>query len=594
MSLKDLNALSCPLSTEQLNALTHTLGDFTPQQQIWVSGYLAGLHIASKELSTAEHLSGVKTVTIVYASQTGNAKAVAESVYQQARAKNVSVQLMNISDYKLKSLKKEDYLVIVASTNGEGEPPDDGLAFHEFLATSKAPKLDGLKYAILSLGDSSYEQFCQCGIDFDMRLVALGAVPLLDRVDCDLDYEQNVATWTEQLLVILLDELSASQPASSQCASLSESALTHYDRQHPAQATVLTNQKITGRHSTKDIRHLEFDLEGLGINYQPGDALGVWFDNDETLVDELLTCLDLDPKQSVNVDEQNISLRDALIYHYELTQTTPNFVEHWADWSANQALIELKAQKPLLREYTASHQIIDVVREYPAHVDAEQLLAALRRLTPRMYSIASSQSEVEDEVHLTVAVVRYEQADGARYGGCSGYLSRLKEGQSVRIFVEPNQNFKLPDAQTPVIMIGPGTGIAPFRAFMQHREAVGASGQNWLFFGNPHFSEEFLYQVEWQKYVKSGLLTRIDLAFSRDQGHKIYVQDRLRAQAHEVYQWLKNGAYLYVCGDATRMAKDVHQTLVSIVCEQGQMAQEDAQEWLKQLHREKRYQKDVY
>ncbi|CAG9295653.1 assimilatory sulfite reductase (NADPH) flavoprotein subunit [Celerinatantimonas diazotrophica] len=594
MSLQDLNALSCPLSSEQLKALEQVLGDLSPLQQAWVSGYLYAKNASEQTAPTVTAASGTY-VTILYASQTGNAKAVAEQLFDKAQQHNVPVQLQNIVDYKSKSLKKERFLVIVASTNGEGEPPDDAMEFHDFLVSKKAPKIPNLHYAVLSLGDSSYEHFCKCGVDFDERLQALGAQPLLPRVDCDLDYEQPASQWQQSLLEILKAQSSELSAANSDELS-NPRVETKYDRAHPATATVLTNQKITGRHSLKDIRHIEFDLDGVGMTYQSGDALGVWFENDMALVEDLLGVLSLDAEQSVIIDEQSVTLRTALTQFYELTQTPPGFVEFWADRSGADELQQLKAQKPLLREYAATHQIIDVVSEYPASVSADELLGALRRLTPRMYSIASSQAEVEDEVHLCVAVVSFKQGEAERFGGCSGFLSRLREGQSVKIFVEANHNFKLPrDHSTPVIMIGPGTGIAPFRAFLQQRDAEGSSGDNWLFFGNPHFTEDFLYQSEIQGYVKSGLLSRIDLAFSRDQANKVYVQDRLRERSKEVYDWLANrGAHLYICGDSTRMAKDVEQTLLSIASEQGQMSQKEAEDWLKSLRCDKRYQKDVY
>ncbi|CAG9000008.1 MAG: Sulfite reductase [NADPH] flavoprotein alpha-component [Candidatus Celerinatantimonas neptuna] len=594
MSFKELNELSSPLSKEQLTALERVIGDMTPLQRSWVSGYLAGLNHQSDTNVAQSGLSVSQAVTILYASQTGNAKGVAEKIYQQACEQNIPAVLCNIGDFKLKGLKKETHLVIVASTNGEGEPPDDALEFHDFIASKKAPRLDGLKYAVLSLGDSGYEQFCQCGIDFDLRLSALGGQAILPRVDCDLDYEQPAQAWTQQVLAQLKEQLSAVSELQSQSAQPAVVA-HHYDRQNPATAAVLANQKITGRDSAKDIRHIEFDLEQSGLTYQPGDALGVWFKNDLAVVDEILSYLDLEPAAEVIVDEQTVALRDALQNSYELTQTSPVFVSKWAKYSESEALLALDAQKPKLREYAATHQLVDIVREHPSKIPAEEFLKLLRRLTPRMYSIASSQSEVEQEVHLTVAIVRYEQGEAERFGGCSGYLSRLEEGQEVRLFVEANKNFKLPeDPSTPVIMIGPGTGIAPFRAFMQEREAQQAQGDNWLFFGNPHFTQDFLYQIEWQSYVKSGLLTRIDVAFSRDQAHKIYVQDKLREQAVDVYQWLQRGAYVYICGDANRMAKDVHEALVAIVAEQGQMDKKAAESWLKQLRKDKRYQRDVY
>ncbi|MFM2482173.1 assimilatory sulfite reductase (NADPH) flavoprotein subunit [Celerinatantimonas sp. YJH-8] len=596
MSLKELNVLSCPLSQPQLDALNQALAHLSPLQLAWVSGYLAGMNppVATQNAASEVSFSASQTATILYASQTGNAKALAERLYEQAKQQGLAVELSNIGDFKLKSLKKETHLVIIASTNGEGEPPDDALEFHEFIGSSKAPKLNELSYSVLSLGDSSYELFCQCGIDFDERLGALGAKSAIARVDCDLDYEQSATEWMKQVLNWLSTELAA--PA----ASLTDATPTvasehHYDRLNPATAEVLTNQKITGRNSDKDIRHLEFDLEGIGLTYQPGDALGIWFENSPELVDEIINVMGWNAEQSVEVDGQSRRLRDALLQDYELTQTAPSFVSQWANWSDDAAIKALAEQKKLARDYAVTHQIVDVMKAYPASVEASDVLAVLRRLTPRMYSIASSQADVEAEVDLTVAVVSYPQGDAIRFGGCSGYLSRLEAGQQVRIFVESNQNFKLPaDDSTPIIMVGPGTGIAPFRAFIQERDARDASGDNWLFFGNPHFTEDFLYQTEWQGYIKSGVLNRIDLAFSRDQANKIYVQDRLLEQASEVYQWLQRGAHIYVCGDATKMAKDVHQALVTIVSEQGQMEPKEAENWLKQLRKDKRYQRDVY
>lgn len=595
MLLKELTSLTSPLNEQQLSQLRQVAAELSPQQLAWVSGYLTGISQSAGQLAPVSAPQAAGKLTILYASQTGNAKGVAEQVKASADAQGIAAELFNVADYKPKSLKKEKHLVIVASTNGEGEPPDDALEFHEFLGSKKAPKLDQLSYSILALGDSSYEFFCQCGIDFDERLSALGAKKIAERVDCDLDYDAPAAAWTEQVLAEVKETLSA--PSTGTVVNLpTSSAASVYDKKNPLTASLSVSQKITGRDSTKDIRHIEIDLTDSGLTYQPGDALGVWFENDASLVTALLERLGFDGEQSVSVDGESHSLTEALTQHYELTQTAPGFVEAWAKWSGSKRLEKLLDDKAALREYAATHQVIDVIAEKKAKVSVEDFLAALRRLTPRLYSIASSQAEVDEEVHLTVGVVSYEQNGETRFGGASGYLAeRLEEGAPVKVFIEDNHNFRLPsDPNTPVIMIGPGTGIAPFRAFMQQREADDAEGQNWLFFGNPHFTQDFLYQVEWQQYVKSGLLSRIDLAFSRDQADKIYVQDRLREQGADVYQWLKDGAHLYVCGDANRMAKDVHQALVDIVAEQGGLSAEEAEQWLVQLRKDKRYQRDVY
>ncbi len=338
-------------------------------------------------------------------------------------------------------------------------------------------------------------------------------------------------------------------------------------------------------------------MEGSGISYQPGDALGVWFDNDAALVAEVLALTGLTGSESVSVEGKSLPLSEALARHFELTRLHGGFISGLADLSDNAELKAIAADKAQTTALAASAQIVDVLKRYPQVLAAEQLVALLRPLTPRMYSIASSQAEVEEEVHLTVGVVRYPQADGTvRSGGASSFLAdRLAEGSEVQVFVEHNDNFRLPvDGNTPVIMVGPGTGIAPFRAFIQQRDADGASGKNWLFFGNPHFTQDFLYQVEWQKYVKSGLLSKIDLAFSRDQAKKIYVQDRLREQGAEVYTWLEQGAHVYVCGDANRMARDVQEALIDIIAQHGNTDREAAEEYLNELRRAKRYQRDVY
>jgi sulfite reductase (NADPH) flavoprotein alpha-component len=366
-----------------------------------------------------------------------------------------------------------------------------------------------------------------------------------------------------------------------------------YDKNHPFEAALLVGQKITGRHSVKDIRHIEIDLSGSGIRYQPGDALGVFFKNDPELVADVLKALEIDPDEKLG-DEH--TAREALLEDFELTKLHSNFVKQYAEAIDSAALKEIAAEKAALKAYAADRQLADVVKQNPAKLRAETFFSLLRKLTPRLYSIASSQAEVDEEVHLTVAVVEYEAHGETHLGGASGYLCRrLQEGDPVKVFLKGNDNFRLPaDANAPIIMIGPGTGIAPFRAFLQERAASGADGDSWLFFGAPNFTEDFLYQTELQDYLKKGQLKRLDLAFSRDQDYKIYVQDRLRERAEELWQWIERGAHIYVCGDATRMAKDVQDALLAIFEERGKLSSEQASEFLKQLRRDKRYQRDVY
>lgn len=603
MILNELSAIASPLTDQQIGQLRQTVSELSSQQLAWVSGYFWGI---SQSQSSAEPLAqaaaGVAAqpagkLTIIFASQTGNAKGVAEALEQQAKAQGIAVQLFDASDYKGKNLAKESHVIFVASTNGEGDPPDNAIELHEFLQSKKAPKLDKLQYAVIGLGDSSYEFFCQTGKDFDAFLSKLGATPFIDRIDCDVDYEANAAHWSQQALEIAKQALAA--PAQAEVVPLpvgQAPAHSQYNKQNPYTATLLTSQKITGRDSGKDVRHVEIDLEGSGLSYQPGDALGVWYENSAELVEQILTRVALTGEEPVEVDGEVLSLRKVLISKFEITAANPQLVSKYAELSGSKKLQKLVEDKDKLREYASNTQVVDLLAEKKTSLTAEQLVALLRRLTPRLYSIASSQSEVDEEVHLTVGLVEYQKNGENRFGGASGFLAqRLEEGGEVKVFVENNNNFKLPqDDSTPVIMIGPGTGIAPFRSFIQERDNRDAEGKNWLFFGDRTFTQDFLYQVEWQKYLKSGLLNRLDVAFSRDQKEKVYVQHRILENAEQVWQWISEGAYIYVCGDAGRMAKDVHDALITVAKEQGNLSQQQAEEFINTLRKEKRYQRDVY
>ena len=588
-----------PLNPEQLARLQAATTDFTPAQLAWVSGYFWGV-LNQQPGSNAAALAPVAEmpgITLISASQTGNARRVAEALRDDLIAAKLNVTLINAGDYKFKQIANEKLLIVVASTQGEGEPAEEAVALHKFLFSKKAPKLDNTAFAVFGLGDTSYEFFCQSGKDFDAKLAELGGERLLDRVDADVEYQAAAAQWRARLV----DVLKARAPAvpSVQVAAsgaVNEVHTSPYTKEAPLTASLAVNQKITGRDSEKDVRHIEIDLGDSGLRYQPGDALGVWYQNDPDLVKELVELLWLKGDEPVTVEGKTLSLAEALRWHFELTVNTGNIVENYATLTRSETLLPLVGDKAQLQHYAATTPIVDMVRFSPAQLDAQALVDLLRPLTPRLYSIASSQAEVESEVHVTVGVVRYEIEGRARAGGASSFLAdRVEEEGEVRVFIEHNDNFRLPsNPQTPVIMIGPGTGIAPFRAFMQQRAADGAEGKNWLFFGNPHFTEDFLYQVEWQRYVKEGVLSRIDLAWSRDQKEKVYVQDKLRQQGAELWRWINDGAHIYVCGDANRMAKDVEQALLEVVAEQGGMDLESADEFLSELRIERRYQRDVY
>lgn len=599
MLLKELSSLASPLSQGQVEKLKQLTSELSAVQLAWVSGYLAATANAG-QLAPVAQAQTAQTVTILYGSQTGNGQGVAKALAEKAQSQGYAVNLASMGEYNVRQLKQEAVLLLVVSTHGEGEAPDDAIELHKFLASKRAPKLDNLHYSVLALGDSSYEFFCQTGKDFDARLAALGAKSLLPLIECDVDYEAAAGQWHADVLEAvkpLIETSSASVVSIGTAKAIGESEFT---KQNPYSAEVLVSQKITGRGSDRDVRHVEIDLGDSGLTYQAGDALGVWFSNNEALVEEILTALSLSGDEQVVVEKESLALKQALVDKKELTQLYPGLVKAWAELSGSAELLALSEDKEQVRHFILKHQFADLVTQYPLSnnsvtLNAAKLLELLRPLTPRLYSIASSQSEVETEVHLTVALVEDERHGSARFGGASHFLASAQEGTQVKVYVEPNKHFRLPEnPETPVIMVGPGTGVAPFRAFMQERVAQGIQGDSWLFFGNPHFEQDFLYQTEWQQYLKNGDLSRIDVAFSRDQAHKIYVQHRIKEQGQTLWQWLQNGAHFYICGDAERMAKDVHQALIEVAVEVGGLNTEAAEAYFETLRSNKRYQKDVY
>jgi len=567
-----------PLPTEILNLLP----TLTPLQLAWLSGYawsqasgveqpLVGQHLAANlTVLSAEPFS----ITVLSGSQTGNAKSVADKVAAELTEAGIAVKRVALKDYKAKTIADEKYLLLVTSTQGEGEPPEEGVVLHKLLNGKKTPKLTELQFAVLGLGDSSYPNFCQAGKDFDQRFAELGATRLFERVDADLDYSATAEQWIRDIVAIIKEKAAQASPVVQSIATATTAPVakeSQYNKANPFPATLITNQKITGRQSDKDVRHLEFDLAGSDLHYQAGDALGVWFDNDPKLVDEILSLAQIDPTTEVTIERKTQTISTALLSHLELTQNTPAFVKGYAALANNEQLNDLVADNQALQELVQRTPIVDVLHKFPAKLTAEQLVSLLRHLTPRLYSISSSPAEVGEEVHLTVGVVRFEHEGRARSGAASSFLAdRVEEDGAVRVFVEHNDNFRLPNDMTkPIIMVGSGTGVAPFRAFMQQRVADEASGKNWLIFGNPHFASDFLYQTEWQQFAKEGFLHKYDFAWSRDQEKKIYVQDKIRENSTALWQWLQEGAYFYVCGDASKMAKDVEQALLDVIAKEG-------------------------
>jgi sulfite reductase (NADPH) flavoprotein alpha-component len=595
--------MNSPFNQEQAELLNRLLPTFTESQKVWLSGYLAGaasapiasvLGVPSQQAADG---TASKEVTILYGSQTGNARGLAKKASTTLEGKGFQVTVSAMSDFKPNNIKKVKNLLILVSTHGEGDPPDNALTFHEFLHGKRAPKLEDLNFSVLSLGDSSYEFFCQTGKQFDARLEELGGTRLYPRFDCDLDYDEPAAEWVEGI-ISSLGEAKGGIPAQAQAAS-TQTVESTYSRTNPFRAEVLDNLNLNGRGSNKETRHLELSLEGSGISFQPGDSLGIYPENDPELVDLLLADLKWNPEESVTINKQGevLSLRDALTTHYEITTLTKPLLEKAAKLTGNSDLQELINDSEKVKSYLEGHDLLDVVRDFgPLLSTPQEFVSILRKMPARLYSIASSLTANPDEVHLTIGAVRYHANGRDRKGVCSIFTAdRLQPGDSVPIYIQQNENFKLPaNPETPIIMVGPGTGVAPFRSFMQEREEIGAEGKSWMFFGDQHFVTDFLYQTEWQKWLKDGVLTKMDVAFSRDTAEKVYVQHRMLEQSEELFEWLQEGAHVYICGDEKHMAHDVHQTLIGIIEKEGSLSREEAETYLADMQKQKRYQRDVY
>jgi len=582
-----------PLNDDQYHLLQQFLSTLSPEQAAWVGGYLTGRVL--NDLPAVPSLAEIAEITILVGSQTGNSEALAEQLHRLAVGRGLKTIIKKMGDYKPQQLKAEKNLLVIVSTYGEGEPPDNAKELVEYLFSKRAPSLRQMHFAVLGLGDSGYEFFCQTGIDFDRRLEELGAMRMHPRVDCDVDYESSAEAWMESVLAELAMRLEAGAQT-AEFVPLSMTSASVYSRKQPFPALLLENIVLNGRGSLKEIHHLELSLEGSGLTYEPGDVLGIYPANASDVIDDLLQALRLDGTEWVVRDDGKEGfLYDALFQHYEITAITRPVLKKYALLTNNLKLDELQRDKQKLNDYLYGREIIDLIIDFPAgDLSPQAFVDCLRKQPPRLYSIASSLKQHPDEVHITVAAVRYRSHGRERKGVGSTFLAeRIDENAAIPIFIDHNNNFKLPaDRDTPIIMIGPGTGIAPFRAFIEEREAVGAPGKNWLFFGDQHFETDFLYQAEWLRYLKNGVLTRMEVAFSRDQDQKVYVQHRMAEHGKELYAWLQEGAHLYVCGDAKCMANDVHQQLLNIVA--AETGTDNAEDYVANLQKTKRYQRDVY
>jgi sulfite reductase (NADPH) flavoprotein alpha-component len=601
--------MNSPFNQEQVELLNRILPTLTESQKVWLSGYLAAVQSFSIPGIPGAHLTTLpaqfseqtilKEITILYGSQTGNAKGLAKKSARTLEGIGFQVTVSSMSDFKTKKLKEVQNLLIVVSTHGEGDPPDSAFTFYEFLHSKRAPKLADLRFSVLALGDSSYEFFCQTGKEFDTRLEELGGTRLYPRFDCDVDYDEAAAEWLNGVLDSLSETQDGSAPQVHESAPQAVESV--YSRTNPFKAEVLENINLNGRGSNKETCHLELSLEGSGLTFEPGDSLGIYPENDPFLVDILLEELRWDPDEMVTVNKQGDvrPLKEALISYFEITVLTKPLLEKAIKLSANEDLHELLSpgNEEELKAYLTGRDLLDLVRDFGQWGEtAQEFVSILRKIPARLYSIASSLSAYPEEVHLTIGAVRFDAHGRERKGVCSIFAAEgLNPGDTLPVYIQHNENFKLPQSpDTAIIMIGPGTGIAPFRSFMQEREQIGAEGKSWLFYGDQHFVTDFLYQVEWQKWLKAGVLTKMDVAFSRDTKEKVYVQHRMLEHSKELFEWLQEGAAVYICGDEKHMAHEVHQTLIEIIEKEGGMSHEKAEAYFSDMQQQKRYQRDVY
>ncbi|WP_417317174.1 assimilatory sulfite reductase (NADPH) flavoprotein subunit [Emcibacter sp.] len=594
--------IQSPLSNDQkklVEALSSSIG---MEEARWISAYFEGFRAAlqSSDNGGRGKKPAARSLTILYGSETGNAVAIAEQLRNRAVECGLEPHLKDMADYKFRQLDKEEDLLIVVSTYGEGDPPQPAVGFFEFVEGRKAPRLDHLRYAVLGLGDSSYEFFCEAGKRLDQRFETLGAKRLSPRVDCDIDYEKPAEEWS----VSVLETLGTGEAPGAEDSRKMESVLfpaspvTDFDKKNPFIATVIENLRLTGAGSTKETRHIEISIEGSGLVYEPGDALGIWPSNDPEVVAALLDSLGMAGDFEVELNGKTITLEAAFADKLEITTATPRFLTPWAERNGLDIaeVLQKEGNGCDTAAFLGRHHIVDIVRKFPCDtISPQDFIGILRPLQPRLYSIASSMAAVPGEAHLTVSAVRYRLGGEERTGVASGMLAdRIEMDSELPVYIQKNRHFRLPVDKAPIILIGAGTGIAPYRAFMQQREADGEGGESWLFFGERNFRTDFLYQTEWQGWLKDGTLGRMDVAFSRDGVEKIYVQHRIRERSRELFEWLEKGAHIYVCGDAENMARGVHQALLEVIAAETKANETIAEEYLRRLTADHRYHKDVY
>lgn len=621
----NLSVTNSPFTEGQAAQINELLQTLTPEQKVWLSGYLVANQqltsngtVPSQTGSSSTNANGLtegteamlqqnepvitpekRAITLLYGSETGNAQGLAEIFEERLSNIGHNVTLKAMDEFKPKNLKNVEDLFIITSTQGEGDPPDNAAELHEFIHGRKAPKLEGVRFSVLALGDQTYEYFCQTGRDFDRKLDELGAERIYDRVDCDVDYEEDAEKWMANVINAIDTAPEGTQNEQIVSESIKSAKEKKFSKANPYQAEVLENINLNGQGSNKETRHIEFLLDNFGEDYEVGDCLIVLPQNDPALVDLLISTLGWDPNDQVQISDEGdtLGLEEALTTHFEITKLTKPLLINAASFFENEELNEKVEDNEWVQSYIEGRDLIDLLNDFATtELQPENLYQLLRKLPPREYSISSSYQALPDEVHITVGAVRYNSHGRDRSGVCSvQFAERIQPGDTVPIYLKRNPNFKFPkEGDTPVIMIGPGTGVAPFRAYMQEREEHGFKGNTWLFFGDQHFTTDFLYQTEWQEWLKDGVLGKMDVAFSRDTGEKVYVQHRIAERSKEFNEWLQKGASLYICGDEKHMAKDVHQAIRNVLMKEQNLSEEDAEAYLKQMKKDKRYQRDVY
>ena len=569
---------------------------FNETQRAWLNGYLVGKFSNANTAAPAEAVA-LETLTILWGSQSGSAEGLAKRMGKAAAGFGFGARVLSMEDFAKVDFAKHTRMILLTSTWGDGDPPDNAVAFWEHLNSAAAPSLKGVRFSVLALGDSNYEDFCGAGKMFDRRFEELGAERIHPRVDCDVDYDEPAAEWTKGVWESLGGNVEGRE---SRVEALStDDEMIPFTRKNPFPAKLLVNRNLNGEGSAKETRHFEISLEGSELDYSAGDALGVFPTNCPELVDEILTALGSDGEDAVLLPNGGEApLRKALIENYSITAPSKKFLKAIAVRAADAELAKrlMPAHKAELAEFLWGREVIDLLLAYPrATFSPTEFVGLLKKLQPRLYSIASSPKAHPGDVHLTVASVRYESLGRARKGVCSTFLADRAADAELPVFVHISKNFRLPDdGDIPIIMVGPGTGIAPFRAFLEERKATEAKGDNWLFFGDQHAATDFLYQNELEKFQHDGLLTHLHTAFSRDGAEKVYVQNRMREHAAELWAWLQDGAHFYVCGDAKRMAKDVDAALHDIAQTAGGKSAAEAKVFVDELKKTKRYQRDVY